>query len=118
MPSRENTLLLNAASVAMSNEYVNGRTPVLPAFSMSNVTGCLSICIFVPAIGSSIFGALMFTPGMGPATEGLSGSELLLASHAVSEQAAARTQKADRSLGITVFKTSYRSEDLRTLENG
>src|SRR3954464_12724686 len=90
MLSRENTLLLNATSVAMSNEYVSGRGPLLPAFSISSVTGCFSIEIFVPGAGSSIFGAEISIPGIGPATLGLRGFELLLDSHAVSAVTAAR----------------------------
>src|SRR5882672_2747220 len=96
MPSLENTLLVNPVSVAMSNEYDSGRGPLLPAFSISSVTGCFSIEILVPGPGSSIFGAEISMPGMGPATEGLSGVELLLASQAVKNRAAARTPQDAR----------------------
>ncbi len=41
MLSRLKTLLLKAASTAISNEYVSGRTPVVDAFSISSVTGWL-----------------------------------------------------------------------------
>src|SRR5450759_4496890 len=111
MASRENTLLLNAASVAMSNEYVSGRTPLLPAFSMSKVTGCFSMEIFVPGVGSSIFGAEMSTPGIGPATDGLSGVELLLASHADNDTAATRTPRVTRvrDIAFTTEKKCFRS---------
>src|SRR5262245_43142586 len=38
--SREKTLFVKFASVAISNAYVSGRTPLLDAFSISNVIGC------------------------------------------------------------------------------
>src|SRR5437588_12445248 len=82
MPSRENTTPLNPASVATSNGYESGRTPLVPAFSASSVIGCWSTGILMLAAGSSVFGAEIDTPGIGPAISGLSGLELLLAVHA------------------------------------
>ena len=61
---------------------VYGRTPVEDAFSISSVIGCFSIAIFVPVCGSSSFGAEISTPGIGPATVGVSGFELLTVSQA------------------------------------
>src|SRR5436189_1591840 len=68
---------------------------------MSSVTGCFSMEILEPGPGSSIFGAEISTPGIGPATLALSGFELLLASHAVSDNAAARTPTVARIRDIT-----------------
>jgi hypothetical protein len=55
----------------------------------------------MPADGSSIFGAEISMPGIGPATVGLSGVELLLAEHAVSEAAVARAPTDRRIRDIT-----------------
>src|SRR3954447_7235924 len=132
-PSRENTLFAKPVSVAMSNAYDSGRGPLLPAFSISRVTGCFSTEIFVPGVGSSIFGAEISMPGIGPATDGLSGFELLLASQAVSARAAARTPQVARVRDITFTSTGnmgmgscayaqmcalrhYREDDFRPLE--
>ena len=75
---------------------------MLPAFSMSSVTGCFSTEILVPDVGSSILGAEISMPGIGPATVGLSGVELLLASHAVRVTAATSTPQAERVRNITL----------------
>jgi hypothetical protein len=104
---------------------------LLPAFSINSVTGCLSTEILIPAVGSSIFGEEIAMPGIGPAIDGLSGVELLLALHAVIDTAAARALRVARDRVITftrknvlyahrhgadVRNSSYRNEDLRTLE--
>src|SRR5438046_10040241 len=65
---------------------------------MRSVTGCLSTAIFWPANGSSIFGVEISTPGIGPATDGLSGVELLDDSHAVRAAAVASAHTAVRIL--------------------
>src|ERR1051325_771884 len=62
---------------------------------MSRVIGCLSTAIFDPVCGSSGFGAVMSTPGIGPATVGLRGFELFVDSHPVATSAThARTTTA------------------------
>jgi len=76
---------------------------------MSSVTGCFSTEILSPACGSSIFGAEMSMPGIGPATVALSGEELLLAEHAASEMAAALTTMIEAVRNIT-FTTDKRLE--------
>src|SRR5262245_32131491 len=52
---------------------------------MTSLIGCCDSLILKPCAGSTSVGALMTTPGIGPATEGLSGVELFLASQAVSD---------------------------------
>src|SRR5690242_19837898 len=89
MPSRENTLLEKFASVAMSNTSDSGRTPDVEAFWAVSVSGCASAAIRAPAAGVMVLGAVMLTPGIGPATDGLSGFELLATSHPTSASAAA-----------------------------
>src|SRR5437773_1150489 len=56
-----------------------------------------------PACGSSIRGAEISTPGIGPATEGLSGFELLDASHALSASTAASSPMTDVHWGYLGF---------------
>src|SRR5687767_6239947 len=58
------------------------RTPLEPAFSINSVGGSELNVSVSPACGSSGLGAVMATPGMGPATVGAVGFELLAASHA------------------------------------
>src|SRR6185503_6722893 len=53
--------------------------------------------------GSSILGVEMSTPGIGPATDGLSGFELLDDSHEISTTVAARMPAAERNLGFMDF---------------
>src|SRR3954452_4723052 len=60
--------------------YVTGRTPFELAFSMSSLIGCCDSLNLNPCRGSSSFGGVISTPGIGPATEGLSGFELFSAS--------------------------------------
>jgi hypothetical protein len=50
----------------------------------------------MPLTGSSILGAEIVTPGIGPATEGLSGVELFDASHALNATTTAATPAAVR----------------------
>src|SRR5262252_715517 len=69
-------MLVKAASAAIWKAYESGRTPVVPAFSASSVSGCWSTAILTPDDGSSVFGAEISTPGIGPATSGLNGVEL------------------------------------------
>src|SRR4051812_6347521 len=52
---------------------------------MTSLIGCCDSLYLNPCAGSSSFGALISTPAIGPATEGLRGLELFFASHAVSE---------------------------------
>src|SRR4051812_42478124 len=80
MPDCENSLLPKLTSAATSTVSVSGRGPVLDAFSISRTTGCWPTEIFVET-GSSVFGALISIPGIGPATDGLNGVVLLVASH-------------------------------------
>src|SRR5262245_25932375 len=106
MASRMNTLLVNPASVATSNSYESGRTPELDEFSISSETGCSSTAIREPTAGSRTFGALISTPGIGPATAGLSGFELFEASHAATASIAVhtpRTEQALRTIEITTL---------------
>ena len=56
------------------------RTPLVPAFSISSVGGSLLNVSVEPANGSSGRGAVMLTPGIGPATDGAVGLALLAAS--------------------------------------
>jgi hypothetical protein len=56
------------------------------------------MAIFAPMAGSRIFGAVMSTPGIGPATDGLSGFELFEVSHAVRTRTAVQTPRADKNL--------------------
>ena len=100
MLSRVNTWLLKLASVATSKEYVSGRTPDVDAFSISSVTGCLSTAILTPLTGSSISGAEMFTPGIGPAIVGASGSELLFATQALAAKVRTIRLDVDKVLRI------------------
>src|SRR3954454_8215170 len=78
---RLNTRVAKPLSVATSKVYERGRTPVDEAFSMSSLIGCCDSLNLKPCAGSSSFGGVMSTPGIGPATDGLSGFELFLASH-------------------------------------
>ena len=52
------------------------------AFSTVKVSGCLSTAILAPAAGSTGLGAVIFTPGIGPASVGLRGFELFEVAHA------------------------------------
>src|SRR5262245_17582957 len=98
--SREKTLLVNPVSVATSNTHDRGRTPLLEAFSIRSETGWSSTAIFEPTAGSRAFGAVISTPGIGPATVGLSGFSLFEASHAVTASIAAHTPMAHKTLRI------------------
>src|SRR3954447_8696816 len=69
---------------------------------MRSVTGCLSTGIFTPKAGSRVFGATIATPGSGPATDGLSGSELLMASQPA-ESTAAHSQAPTAIARCVVF---------------
>src|SRR5580765_5714753 len=77
---RPNTFVVKALSVATSNVYDSGRTPLLDAFSIVSLTGCCESLSLVPIDGSSRRGAEIWTPAIGPATEGLSGVSLFWAS--------------------------------------
>src|SRR5215210_4867794 len=48
---------------------------------MTSLIGCCDSLYLNPCAGSSSLGAVMFTPAIGPAIEGLSGLELFWASH-------------------------------------
>src|SRR4051794_30861468 len=50
---------------------------------MTSLIGCCDSLYLKPCAGSISFGAVISTPAMGPATEGLRGLELFLASHPV-----------------------------------
>ena len=64
---------------------------MVAAFSTTSVTGCLSTGTLVP-LGSTGVGGVMFTPGIGPATVGLSGFALFIAS-----QPAAASRRGDNT---------------------
>src|SRR5690242_9840102 len=87
---------------------------------MSSVIGCLSTGIFMPVGGSSTFGAVMSTPGIGPATVGLSGLELLDASQALAMIAASARPAAYTDLLFigthTGARVGYRIEKSGGLE--
>jgi len=59
-----------------------------------------------PGVGSTTFGAVIATPGIGPATVAASGFELLVCSHADTASAVS-TAAADRTLRV------IRSPELR-----
>ena len=63
--------------------------------------GCWDSLILKPCWGSSSLGAVMFTPAIGPATEGLSGLVLFFASHPAS---AHREGGAQRGCGGPVCR--------------
>ena len=69
------------------------RRPLVPAFSINSAGGSPLKMSFCPANGSSARGAVMLTPGMGPATDGAVGLALLAASHPTST-AGQRGQRA------------------------
>jgi hypothetical protein len=81
-PLRAKTIDPNSASPATSNVYDNGRTPLVDAFSTSSRIGCCDSLNLKPCCGSSRRGWVISTPGIGPATPGLSGFALFLASQA------------------------------------
>ena len=83
-PLRANTFEVNSASLATSNMYEMGRTPVEVAFSITSRIGCCDSLYLKPCPGSRSFGGVIFTPAIGPATDGLSGLELFCASHPAS----------------------------------
>jgi len=64
---------------------------------MTRVTGCESTAM-LPPLGSIKVGAVMFTPAMGPATDGLSGLLLLAV-----WQAAANADAAIRAAPARMF---------------
>jgi hypothetical protein len=66
-------LFTKPASVAISIKYEKGRTLLLVALSSVRVTGCASFRMRCPSRGWTGLGAVMFTPGSGPAIVGLSG---------------------------------------------
>src|SRR5258708_10417572 len=98
MLSFAKTLLLKLESVATSMTYVNGRTADVDALLTINVIGCLSTATLVPEAGSAGCGAVILTPGMGPATVGLSGFELFDDWQATSATSAVTTTAADATL--------------------
>ena len=69
-------------SVLTSSCSQSVRTPLVPAFSISSVGGSELNISVSPAPGSSGRGAVIATPGIGPATDGAVGLALLAASHA------------------------------------
>src|ERR1700741_443590 len=89
---------------------------------MRSVIGCLSTAIFIPLGGSRAFGAVMSTPGIGPATAGLSGFELLVASHADATSATTATNMAYAGFWFidahTATQLGYRIEESGSLEAG
>src|SRR5262245_27652213 len=96
--SRWNTRFVNPVSVATSNTYDSGRALELEEFSIKSDTGCSLAAIFAPTAGSRIFGAVISTPAIGPATAGLSGFELFEASHALTARIAVKTASAPMAL--------------------
>src|SRR5471032_1444659 len=54
----------------------------------------------VPVVGCMIRGEVILTPGIGPATDELSGFELLAASHAITTTARVATPSTSASLRI------------------
>ena len=66
-------------------------------FSIVSRIGCWESFSFVPAEGSTGRGAVMLTPGIGPATDGLSGVSLFWASQALSttSDVRARSERAE-----------------------
>src|SRR3954465_13861223 len=74
---RLNTLLAKSASLATSNVYESARWPLVAAFWITRRIGCSFSLNLNPCAGSSNAGAVMFTPGIGPATVGAVGDELL-----------------------------------------
>src|SRR4051812_18504039 len=93
-----NTLLAKPASEATSIKYQKGRTLVLVALSSMSVTGCVSFRMRLPSRGSTGLGALMLTPGSGPAIVGLNGFSVL-----VNVQLAAATAHAMTKLPETTL---------------
>ena len=70
---RAKTLFWNALSLATSKVYDSGRTPFELAFSTISRTGCCDGFSLAPCAGSDARGALISTPAIGPAIDGLSG---------------------------------------------
>ena len=77
---RPNTLDEKFVSLATSKVYASGRTPLVFEFSIISLIGCCASLSLAPIEGSTRRGAEISTPGMGPATEGLSGVSLFFAS--------------------------------------
>ena len=79
--------------------------------------GCCASLNFVPSAGSTVRGAVMSTPGMGPATEGLSGVSLFCASHPASattdiKTTTARAEELVRMVRYPVDRTAGIAERL------
>src|SRR5258706_12458308 len=70
---------------------------------MSSATGGRSTAIRWRGTGSNILGAEILTPGIAPATDALSGFELLDDSHEISATDATSAPTADRHLGFIDF---------------
>jgi hypothetical protein len=78
---------------------LSGRGLFVVAFWTVRVTGCWSTEICAPADGDIGAGAVMLTPGIGPATEGLNGFELLL-----DWQAATSTAATTATTGVQALR--------------
>src|SRR5579871_4248722 len=100
MPSFVNTFVLKLESVAISNRYVSGRTPLVLALFTVSVIGCLSTAIRMPLVGVMTAGVLMLTPGIGPATVADNGFELFELSHADAATAAITSTSGHRTLAF------------------
>src|SRR5262245_42846648 len=67
--------------------------------------GCWDSLYLKPWTGSMSFGAVMFTPGIGPATDGLNGLELFCASHPATASIKAAESAAAAVVYFVVMKS-------------
>ena len=114
---RPNTLDEKFVSLATSNVYASGRTPLLFEFSIISLIGCWTSLSLAPIEGSSRRGVEISTPGMGPATEGLNGVSLFFASHPtrVNNKQAATAAAGENFLRVMVRLPVWLVRDSRGL---
>ena len=102
---RAKTLFWNALSLATSKVYDSGRTPFELAFSTISRTGCCAGFSLAPGAGSDARGALISTPAIGPAIDGLSGFSLFSTPQPAAITVSRRTGQAAtrRERRVTMF---------------
>src|SRR5262245_14693108 len=107
------TFVEKPLSLATSNVYVRGRTPLVVAFWMMSLMGCSDSLYLKPWAGSSRTGAEIVTPSMGPATVGARGDELF----AVWQPVKARTSRPHETVCVRDVMANLEGPE-RTLDRG
>src|SRR6187402_2529217 len=98
-PERLKTLVPKPASAATSKLYVSGRTPLVVEFWTTSRMGWSLSLNLNPCAGASRAGAVMLTPGIGPATVGEVGWELFAVSQPTNPNTArAQAKRAKRDV--------------------